>query len=156
MGAVSGRDDDARRTDEAWREIVDNYGDRPDVSDVADVGSPAPPSREEEPPPVEVEPRRTPAPPTPSVDPFERLRREEERFVPPPPPPVPSPGWRRGTAWAGLFVAPAVVLVLLVAQVDLPTLLDYALVAWFVGGFGYLVATMRDEPRDPGDDGSRV
>lgn len=141
---MSGPDDDERRTQQAWREIVDNYGERPDA--VGETGGPP-----------AAGPAAGPAPaPPPADDPFERLAREEERFVPPPPPPVPRPGWRRGTAWAGLLAAPAVVLVLLVAQVDLPELVDHALVLWAVGGFVYLVATMRDEPRDPGDDGSRV
>jgi hypothetical protein len=29
-------------------------------------------------------------------------------------------------------------------------------VAWFVGGFGYLVHEMPRSPRDPWDDGSRI
>ena len=38
----------------------------------------------------------------------------------------------------------------------LPGLVGWALVAWFVGGFLYLVREMPRAPRDPWDDGSRI
>jgi hypothetical protein len=41
-------------------------------------------------------------------------------------------------------------------RVHLPAVLGWSLVAWFVGGFLYLVATMPRSPREPWDDGSRV
>jgi hypothetical protein len=122
--------------DEAWRAIVENYGDRPDL-DPAD----APPEAAREEPPV--------APvPAPTAD--------DERFVPPPPPPVPRSSPDRLAAWAGLFGAPLVLLVALVLNVSLPTWAGYVLVAWFVGGFLYLVVQMPSGPRDPGDDGARL
>ena len=34
--------------------------------------------------------------------------------------------------------------------------MSYALVAWFVGGFTYLVLQMPRGPRDPEDDGARL
>ena len=74
--------------------------------------------------------------------------------MPPPPPPVPRPEPRRGLAWAGLFGAPVILLVALVFGVYLPGWLSLLLVAGFIGGFGYLVATMSNDPRDPGDDGA--
>lgn len=143
---VSARGDDERRTreDAAWREIVDNYGDRAEVDDVP---PPEPPRAAEPEPDVEpeVEPQVAVVRPT-----------DEERFVPPPPPPLPRPAPPRAVAWAGVFGVPLVVLVCLVFRLDLPALLDYALLAWFVGGFVYLVATMSRDPREPWDDGSRI
>jgi hypothetical protein len=144
---VSSRGDDERRTheDAVWRDIVDNYGDRaevdnaPEVPDVADPPKPASVAWVvPEPEPVVVQP----------VD--------EERYVPPPPPPVPRPAPPRAVAWAGVFGVPVLLLVCLMASLDLPLLLDYLMLVWFVGGFVYLVATMSREPREPWDDGSRI
>jgi hypothetical protein len=123
--------------DEAWRAIVENYGDRPDL-DPADAPPEA--AAREEPPVAPV--------PAPTDD--------DERFVPPPPPPVPRSSPDRLAAWAGLFGAPLVLLVALVLNVSLPTWAGYVLVAWFVGGFLYLVVRMPSGPRDPGDDGARL
>jgi hypothetical protein len=123
--------------DEAWRAIVENYGDRPDL-DPADAPPEA--AAREEPPVAPV--------PSPTDD--------DERFVPPPPPPVPRSSPDRLAAWAGLFGAPLVLLVALVLNVSLPTWAGYVLVAWFVGGFLYLVVQMPSGPRDPGDDGARL
>jgi hypothetical protein len=123
--------------DEAWRAIVENYGDRPDL-DPADAPPEA--AAREEPPVAPV--------PAPTDD--------DERFVPPPPPPVPRSSPDRLAAWAGLFGAPLVLLVALVLNVSLPTWAGYVLVAWFVGGFLYLVVQMPSGPRDPGDDGARL
>ena len=44
----------------------------------------------------------------------------------------------------------------LLAGIDLPRWVGWLMVAWFVGGFVYLVHQMPREPRDPWDDGSRV
>lgn len=139
---MSAGGDDERRTreDAAWREIVDNYGDRAEVDDAP---PPAPPPAMEPEPEVE-----------PEVDAVRPV--DEERFVPPPPPPLPRPAPPRAIAWAGVFGVPVVLIVCLVFSLDLPTLVDYLLLAWFVGGFGYLVATMSRYPREPWDDGSRI
>ena len=107
--------------DEAWRAIVENYGERPTV--------------DPDEPPEDV---------------------DEERFVPPPPPPVPRTSPDRLAAWGGLFGAPLVLLVVLLLGRSLPAWLGYVLVAWFVGGFLYLVVQMPSGPRDPGDDGARL
>jgi hypothetical protein len=123
--------------DEAWRAIVENYGERPTV-DPDD-----PPEGIDDAPAYDV-------PRAPSPEP------EEERFVPPPPPPVPRSTPDRLAAWCGLFGAPLVLLVALVLGVSLPVWLGYVLVAWFVGGFLYLVVQMPSGPRDPGDDGARL
>ena len=136
----------SERDDEAWRAIVDNYGERAalDPEENADEAEPA------------RDPRRDETPP--------ELRSWEEgsvdsdwttdRFVPPPPPPIPTPTRDRLFAWLGVFGSPAVLLVCLVLGIALPTLIAYALVAAFVGGFLYLVFKMNREPRDPGDNGA--
>ncbi|WP_372733337.1 hypothetical protein [Nocardioides sp.] len=127
--------------DEAWRAIVDNYGDR---AELAPEDLPAPePEPEPQPDPFEV-----PAELVPTLD--------EERFVPPPAPPVPQPPRDRLLAWAGLFGSPAVLLFTVVAGIHLPSLVAYALVGAFIGGFAYLVAAMPKGPHDPFDDGARL
>ena len=139
---MSGTGDSERAHDEAWRAIVDNFGDRAEIDETAAV-EPAPPRPTSEPDP----------------DPFvvrAAAYDEAERFVPPPPPPVPRPEPKRAVAWAGLFGAPLLVLIAMVLRIDLPGLLNYVLIGWFVGGFVYLVATMSRTPREPWDDGSRI
>jgi hypothetical protein len=132
----------AKEDDDAWRAIVDNYGERPEI---------------EEPPPAEPEPSASE--PDPQVE-AERTWDdpdsdwETDRFVPPPPPPLPTTTPDRRAAWAGVFGSPAILLVCLLLRIDVPELLAYALVAAFVGGFVYLVLKMTREPRDPDDDGA--
>jgi len=121
--------------DELWRSIVDNYGDRAELTD-----------DEPEPAAGPVEP---PAPLAPVAD-------EEERYVPPPPPPVPRPENKRLVAWIGLFGTPLLLLVCLVLGIRLPALMSYLMIAWFIGGFSYLVLLMPKGPRDPGDDGAQI
>ena len=121
--------------DDAWRAIVENYGDR------AELGP------EEAPQPVP-EPVRGPA--------DGEEAEAEERYVPPPPPPLPHVTPDRLAAWSGVFGAPTVLLVALLFGIHLPAWLGYLLVASFVGGFVYLVVRMPREPRDPGDDGARL
>ena len=123
-----------RSEDELWRSIVDNYGDRAELAE-EDVPLPQP----------------TPITPE-AVSPDE----PEERFVPPPPPPLPRPENKRLVAWAGVLGVPLLLLVLVLASFRPPTLMSYALVAWFVGGFTYLVLQMPRGPRDPEDDGARL
>jgi hypothetical protein len=81
---------------------------------------------------------------------------DEDTYVPPEPPPLPVPEPDRGIAWAGVVGAPLLLLVSLLFSIGLPSWVGYLMVAWFVGGFCYLVARMPKEPRDPWDDGSRV
>ena len=80
----------------------------------------------------------------------------EDHFVPPPPPPLPVVEPRRKLAWGGLLGAPLLALVLIVLGVVVPGWMALLLVGGFVGGFGYLVATMGPSPADPwsGDDGA--
>lgn len=154
---------DESRTELAWREIVEHYGERVVLPD-------------DEAPPAAAAPRTArghgpvegPAPEPQSedladdlVDDDEVSVREDriaeaERFRPPPPPPLPRPRtWQRGVAWAGIFVAPVIALVLALLSIYVAPLVGWALVAWFVGGFAYLVHEM-PRGRDPWDDGSRV
>ncbi len=134
--------------DEAWRAIVENFGERAEV----------------EPDP---EPEAAPAPAAPTSDlpstsepgwedPYVDTDWSSDRFVPPPPPPIPTTTRDRMAAWIGIFGSPTVLLVCLVLGIDLPALLAYLLVAGFVGGFLYLVFLMPRGPRDPDDDGARV
>ena len=149
---------DESRTELAWREIVEHYGERvmlPD--DESPSAAPARTARGHG--PVE-----GPAPEALAddlVDDDEVSIREEaiaeaERFRPPTPPPLPRPRtWQRGVAWAGIFVAPLIALVIALFSIYVAPLVGWALVAWFVGGFVYLVHEM-PRGRDPWDDGSRV
>ncbi len=133
---MSGRDDD-----EAWRAIVDNYGERPQVD------LPPPPAAPE---------------PTP-VEPFDPTNEEldarvdaADRFVPPPPPPAPRIELPRHLPWLGVLGIPVLLLVSLLGSIDLPAWLGYLLVCGFVGSFVYLVLTMKPGGRDPWDDGAQV
>lgn len=145
------------REDAQWREIVENFGDRAHLETDPDP----------DPRPVEDPARlasffRAPTPP-------EELREDEpadaedaleewDRFVPPDPPPVPRPRGARLAAWLGVLGVPPLVLLLMLVGIRLPGLGGVALLAWFAGGFGYLVATMRrgPGPEDGWDDGARV
>ena len=62
----------------------------------------------------------------------------------------------RKAAWIALLGTPVLALVLLVAGVTLPQWMAVGLVLAFVGGFGYLVATMGSSPPDDwsGNDGA--
>lgn len=138
----------------AWRLIVENYGERPVMGD-----HPA-----EEPPatPPVAPPSTRPAAPT-----FDRsyldavdarraaedaraARHEDEHFVPPEPPPIPRGTPARRLAWVGLFGPPLLMLLAVVLGWTFPPWFSMMLVAGFVGGFVFLIATM---PRDTGDGG---
>jgi hypothetical protein len=81
---------------------------------------------------------------------------DEGTFVPPTPPPMPLPSPPRLLAWCGVIGSPLVFLVFLILSLTLPSWASTLLVAAFIGGFVFLVATMRNEPPDPYDDGARV
>ena len=119
-------DEDAR-----WREIVENYGDRAEIA--------------------EAEPDLQPAPaPAPlPAEPF-----DEAHYVPPEPPPVGWPTGPRAVACVGLFGGPALILVMLLFKVTIPTWLGWLALLGFIGGFGFLVSSMG--PRDEWDDGSQI
>jgi hypothetical protein len=149
----SGSSDEAdrrAREDAEWQAIVENYGDEPDLAQPEVPEPPAEPfGRVAFEIPAELGPRSWSPP---DDDP------EDARYVPPPPPPLPRPHGLRLAAWLGLFGVPAVVLVCIVLNVSLPSPLGFLGLVWFVGGFGYLVATMGG-PKDPDggwDDGAVV
>ncbi|MGZ4461108.1 MAG: hypothetical protein ACXV4A_11010 [Actinomycetes bacterium] len=133
--------------DAAWRDIVEHYGERP-TADPAPV-EPAP----ETPPRFAVFERRLEDP---GED--EATWDDEGHFVPPEPPPLPQLEPRRKLAWIALFGAPLLLLIVVLVGATLPTWLLGLMVAAFIGGFVYLVATMsRNRPDDwSGDDGAVV
>ena len=95
--------------------------------------------------------------PVPSSEPLntEATYFDEGHFIPPEPPPLVLPEPPRLLAWSGVFGAPLIALLLVVFRVDPPEWMSFLLVVAFVGGFVYLVATMRrDEDRWSGDDGA--
>lgn len=142
-------DDNAARLEAeeaAWRSIVDNYGDRPEVEEPEIV---LPPSLRD---------LDGPAGPRSSV-PGEDLGDERDadpdpadHFVPPAPPPLPTASPARLLAWVGLFGVPLFVLVALVTGLVLPSWLGLLFMVWFVGGFLFLIASMR--PPSDHDDGA--
>jgi hypothetical protein len=131
---VSGREDD-----EAWRAIVDNYGERPRAEDLPAVA-----------------PDLAPEPFDPTIDEIDARVEPADRFVPPPPPPAPRLELPRHLPWLGVLGIPVLLLVSLLSSIHLPTWLGYLLVCGFVGSFVYLVLTMKPGGRDPWDDGARV
>ncbi|QIG42546.1 hypothetical protein G5V58_06935 [Nocardioides anomalus] len=141
--------------EDAWRAIVENYGDRVELDDDPVDQSPAQPGadagREER---LERLFRPLPQP----AEAREPVQEDpEDAFVPPPPPPLPTVAPDRMVAWGGLFGSPSVLLICLILGVHLPPWLGYLLVAAFIGGFVYLVVHMpRGEDVDPWDDGARL
>lgn len=100
--------------------------------------------------------RSEPEEPEPSVAPDVD---EDDHFVPPPPPPLPALDPRRRLAWGGLLGTPLLAVLLAGAGIQPPTWLAVLLLVAFVGGFGYLVATMgsgRPGGGWPPDDGAVV
>jgi len=135
---VSSREEEARRAreDADWQAFVDSYGEAPEFpGEVAAL-------------PVEQ--------PQDLLPPELAYEDVEDGFVPPPPPPLPRPQGLRALAWFGLFGVPTLVLLCIMVKLSLPSVLSLLFLAWFVGGFGYLVATMSG-PKDPDagwDDGA--
>jgi hypothetical protein len=143
---VSTRDEDAgdgaraRAEEEAWRDIVDHYGDRPDVAGLVELTTPL-----EQP---------DPAPDPASGEPFQLDLDDDEPFTPPPLPPPPVVTPERRVAWVGLVASPVLLVLLNLLDYSLPGIVSAGLVVVFIGSFAYLVATMA--PRDPDDDGARL
>jgi hypothetical protein len=138
------RDDEARERaraeaeEQAWREIVDHYGEGPDVAGLIELTTPLEqPEPEAEPP-----------------EPFLLDQGDDESFTPPPlpPPAVISP--ERRLAWVGFVASPVLLVLIEFLDYALPGILTAGLVIAFIASFAYLVATMA--PRDPDDDGARL
>lgn len=124
--------------DDAWRAIVENYGDRPRVEELP-AALPQPEPQPE---------------PQPAAEPSGSAY--DDRFVPPEPPPGPALDLPRHLPWMAVFGVPSVLLLMLLAGVSLPAWLGYLMVCSFVGSFLYLVLTMKPGGRDPFDDGARL
>ena len=133
----------ARERELEWQQIIDNFGDRAVLAseDEAPI-EPAPATA----PPADREHDERPALRD-QVDP-------DDGFVPPTPPPIPRPPLDRLLAWLGVFGVPTLVLFCIVLGISVPPWFGLLLAAGFIGGFGYLVVRMSDEPRDPWDDGA--
>ncbi|MDZ5620690.1 hypothetical protein SFC88_07635 [Nocardioides sp. HM23] len=135
----------AREREREWQEIIENFGDRavlePGDEPVVDAPRRAAPDDLDQDDPGATAAARDQVPP-------------DEEFVPPTPPPVPRPPFDRLLAWTGVFGVPALVLFFIVVGVTLPAWTGLLFAAAFIGGFGYLVIQMPDEPRDPWDDGA--
>lgn len=133
--------------EQAWRDIVDNFGERADLGD----GGPAelPDFDVQEEPAVEPDPQS-----------WTSSWEDEGHFEPTPPPPLPRTSLGRTIAWFGVLGMPAVAIVLYTLTTVInwtpPGWLSLLMVAGFVGGFGVLVAGMRANPDDPWDDGARL
>jgi len=144
--------------DGLWRAIVANYGERPEIAEP-----------EVELPPPSAHLAQFPGDPAPGdefpgdefpgdEDPGERPvpAELEDHYVPPVPPPLPKPPPLRLLAWVGLFGVPVFVLVALMAHLALPSWVGLLLMVWFVGGFVFLVASMRPGTGEDYDDGARL
>ena len=127
--------------DEAWRSIVENFGERAELDDEPDPGPSTPAEQQSRTDAYgwAVAPEPEPDEPAELAEPTRAYGEDD-----------------RGIAWAGVVGAPLLLLVSLLFSIGLPSWVGYLMVAWFVGGFCYLVARMPKEPRDPWDDGSRV
>jgi hypothetical protein len=137
--------------EDAWRTIVENYGERVDLDD-----EPVPDAASNRLPQPVLEPLLPPSHESYDDHDDSDDDLDDEAFVPPVPPPLPKLPPDRLLAWAGLFGSPTVLLVCLVLGIHLAPWLGYLLVAWFIGGFGYLVVKMPRGPGDPWDDGARL
>ena len=80
----------------------------------------------------------------------------DDHFVPPPPPPLPEADRVTRLAWAALLGGPALLVLSALLGITLDGWVTVLAVGAFVGGFGTLVARMRDRPRqdDGWDDGA--
>lgn len=144
---------DESRTELAWREIVENYGERAVLGDEQASHPVEDRSRQDDPTDAEDAPEAEDEVADDTADEVA----EVERFHPPAAPPFPRPRtWQRGLAWAGIFLAPALALVVGLFSIYVNPLFGWLGVIWFVGGFLYLVREMPRSPRDPWDDGSRI
>ncbi|MFT3872186.1 MAG: hypothetical protein QM714_05970 [Nocardioides sp.] len=134
--------------DALWQAIVENYGDRPDLTDedLAPVGN--------QDPAASATPDAESGSDDVRDDPDEDL--SSDRFMPPNPPALPWPEPAVLLAWVGVLGAPLCLLAVVVFSIAVPVFLSALLVIWFLGGFGYLVSAMPSGPRDPWDDGAQV
>ena len=81
---------------------------------------------------------------------------DDDHFVPPPPPPLPEADRVTRLAWAALLGGPTLIILAALVGIGLESWVALLAVVSFVGGFGTLVARMRERPRqdDGWDDGA--
>ena len=140
------RDEPHPDEDAAWRDIVDNYGERAELDPDDEVAVAAP------------------EPPQPALGLDDVLDADDEddddptgpSSYRPEPEAIPVPSFDRLLAWIGVFGSPTLLLIYLVLGLSMPGWLGWLLVGGFVGGFIYLVMRMPGTPRDPWDDGARL
>lgn len=139
MSEVPGTPEPERSSaeDEAWASIVENFGDRAELTD-ADIT----------PEPIDLIPIQPEAP--------TRIVESDDHFVPPEVPRVELADGPRGAAWLGLLGAPTLFVIALLTGIDIPQWLSLFAVIAFLVSLGYLVFTMRGNDDDPWDDGARV
>lgn len=173
-----------RDEDDAWRAIVENFGERAVLDDeppTARTGHAEPSSAELDPDDIPI--RDSSAPDAPADDgptarhdvhgPFvpgpehdhepvrpspsdpTSMHDDEGHFVPPTPP-LPYVPPKRLVAWATLVLVPLVLILAALTSRPVSGTVATLLIAGWVGAFGYLMWTMPTDPRDPFDDGSRV
>ncbi len=146
--------------EDAWRAIVENYGERIELDDESSA-EPARPAEPDEKQGYDAAggaglqrlfrplPEPRPSPRTSRTSWTTSCRPRRRRC-----PSCRRTGCSRGS---GLFGSPTILLVCLVLGVRLLPWLAYLLVASFIGGFAYLVVKMpRDTDIDPWDDGARL
>ncbi|MEI2712744.1 MAG: hypothetical protein V9G04_05455 [Nocardioides sp.] len=142
--------------DRAWRDIVDNFGERAWLEETPDQPTPEQPTPHDAAPRDEAGSGRNLFEPVPGLDIFAPKWDDDEDFVPPPPPAMVRPEPPRLVAWAGVTVVPLLMLALALIGTTPPPMLAYACLVWAVGGFAYLVFTMPRGPREPWDNGAKV
>jgi len=144
-------DPDKAAQDAAWREIVENFGDRAELADQAETVDESVAFGDD----VD----ESFAPDTDVYDETYEDAYEHDAFVAPRPS-LPRTTPERFLAWLGVLGAPVVALLLFVGRASfgwwIPTWVVDLLVLAFLVGFGYLVLAMPREPRDPWDDGARL
>ncbi|MGN6721678.1 MAG: hypothetical protein ACTHJM_03585 [Marmoricola sp.] len=124
--------------DEAWASIVENFGERAQLSE-EDI-TPAPINL------IPIEP-----------EPMPSILESDDHFVPEEVPRVGLADGPRGAAWLGLLGAPTLFVIALLTGITVPSWLSLFAVVAFLVSLGYLISTMsRGHDDDPWDDGARV
>lgn len=162
---MSARDDglpEPEDQDAQWQAIVESYGDHPEFPDPGPDHGPADETghgTDRPPEPDRLTSLFRPAwrieePPADEDD----LWSDADTYVPPPAPPVTRPrGWRL-VAWMGVLGVPLAMVLVAVFRWHLPSWCGVLALAWWIGGFGYLVSQMRgpDDPDSGWDNGAVV
>jgi hypothetical protein len=149
----SARDPEETAQDAAWREIIENFGERVELGD----DEPALAAPSDDSPGVSFDDDVDESF-TPDDEAYDDVY-EHDAFVPPRPS-LPRTTPERFLAWLGLLGSPVAAVLLFVARVSfdwwIPNWVVGLLAVAFLAGFGYLVFAMPREPREPWDDGARL